>query len=218
MLTIKVKQNKKRKHCKDMTAKAVPERKSVTQLKAAARQLFYRHGIRRVTVEEICTTAGVSKMTFYKYFDNKTDVSKHVLDEAIEKGIQRFRDIRDQDIPFVDKVKQWIKLKMDQTGGMSLAFLRDLIPEADPDLQGWYAGKVKESTTLIIDTFREAQNRGEISQHIRIEFMLYFLNHMQEMVSDDRLLALYPDTQSLSHELIHLFFYGILPPESRGDT
>jgi AcrR family transcriptional regulator len=201
-----------------MTAKSVPERKSVRQLKAAARQLFYRYGIRRVTVEEICTTAGVSKMTFYKYFDNKTDLAKHVLGDEIENGIQRFCDIRDQDIPFTDKVKQWIELKMDQTGGMSLAFLRDLIPEADPDLQGWYAGKVKENTQLIIKAFREAQNRGEISQQIRIEFMLYFLNHMQEMVSDDRLLALYPDTQSLSHELMNLFFYGILPSESREDT
>ena len=31
----------------------------------ASRDLFMRYGIKRVTVEEICETAGVSKMTFY---------------------------------------------------------------------------------------------------------------------------------------------------------
>ena len=33
-----------------------------------ATDLFMRYGVKRVTVEEICQTAKISKMTFYKYF------------------------------------------------------------------------------------------------------------------------------------------------------
>ena len=42
----------------------------------AAKSLFWKHGIRRVTIEEICEVAGVSKMTYYKYFSNKTAIAK----------------------------------------------------------------------------------------------------------------------------------------------
>ena len=38
---------------------------------STGKDLFWKYGIRRVTVEEICEKSNVSKMTFYKYFPNK---------------------------------------------------------------------------------------------------------------------------------------------------
>ena len=46
----------------------------------AGRQLFFRYGLKKVTVTEICTGAGVSKMTFYKYFPNKQALAKTIMD------------------------------------------------------------------------------------------------------------------------------------------
>lgn len=42
------------------------------ELIETAAQLFFKHGFKRVTVEEICRTAKVSKVTFYRYFAAKT--------------------------------------------------------------------------------------------------------------------------------------------------
>ena len=50
--------------------------KKIQQLVTTAQELFMRHGIRRVTVEEICSEANISKMTFYKYFKNKIELTK----------------------------------------------------------------------------------------------------------------------------------------------
>ena len=38
---------------------------------AAARELFYRHGIRAVGVEAIADAAGTNKMTLYRHFESK---------------------------------------------------------------------------------------------------------------------------------------------------
>jgi AcrR family transcriptional regulator len=38
---------------------------------AAARELFYRHGIHAVGVDAIAETAGTNKMTLYRHFDSK---------------------------------------------------------------------------------------------------------------------------------------------------
>ncbi len=53
------------------------------QIIETASELFVRFGIKRVTVEEICKTSGVSKMTFYKFFRNKNEVVEKILDEMI---------------------------------------------------------------------------------------------------------------------------------------
>ena len=44
-----------------------------------ATDLFMRYGVKRVTVEEICQTAKISKMTFYKYFKNKKVLAEHII-------------------------------------------------------------------------------------------------------------------------------------------
>ena len=53
---------------------------------AAARDLFYRHGIRAVGVEAIAEAAGTNKMTLYRHFDSKDElVAEYLRGLAAEK-------------------------------------------------------------------------------------------------------------------------------------
>jgi AcrR family transcriptional regulator len=53
---------------------------------AAARELFYRHGIRAVGVDAIAEAAGTNKMTLYRHFGSKDDLVAayllHVAEDA----------------------------------------------------------------------------------------------------------------------------------------
>jgi AcrR family transcriptional regulator len=46
---------------------------------AAARDLFYRHGIRAVGVEAIADAAGTNKMTLYRHFESKDELVAECL-------------------------------------------------------------------------------------------------------------------------------------------
>jgi AcrR family transcriptional regulator len=53
---------------------------------AAARDLFYRHGIRAVGVEAIAEAAGTNKMTLYRHFESKDAlVAEYLRGLATEK-------------------------------------------------------------------------------------------------------------------------------------
>src|SRR3954449_9005346 len=51
-----------------------PPKTGRERLVAAAIELFYRHGFGAVGVDQVISTAGVTKTTFYKHFDSKDDL------------------------------------------------------------------------------------------------------------------------------------------------
>ena len=83
------------------------------QIVKTAQELFYRYGIKRVSVEEICSTALVSKMTFYKYFPNKIELAKHIFSELMDDSEKKYDNIMSGNYDSTEKVDQVIKLKLD---------------------------------------------------------------------------------------------------------
>ncbi len=65
-----------------------------------AKELFFKHGTKRITIEEICKTANTSKVTFYKYFNNKVDLVKYIRDEMMKEGFDQYDKICELDIPY----------------------------------------------------------------------------------------------------------------------
>jgi AcrR family transcriptional regulator len=59
----------------------------------AARDLFHRHGIRKVGVETIAEAAGTNKMTLYRHFDSKDDLIVAYLRGVAAEGEAMWQDI-----------------------------------------------------------------------------------------------------------------------------
>ena len=53
---------------------------------AAARELFYRHGIRAVGVDAIAETAATNKMTLYRHFGSKDELVASYLSQLAREG------------------------------------------------------------------------------------------------------------------------------------
>ena len=181
------------------------------QLIHTAKDLFYKYGIKRVTVEEICQEANVSKMTFYKHFKNKNELVKTMISEITDNALGEYRKLMDSDIPFEDKVRETIRMKFEGSDQMSQEFFSDYFPHADPDLHDFVHQRMHEAMSLIIKDYAEAQKKGEIRQDIKIEFILWYLNKMMELMEDEALQQLYENPQDLIMEMVNFFFYGIMP-------
>jgi AcrR family transcriptional regulator len=74
---------------------------------------FLKHGVKRVTIEEICEKAKVSKVTFYRYFTNKEAIVRHIRDQLMQAGFAKYDEIVALDISFPQKIDMMTKWRVD---------------------------------------------------------------------------------------------------------
>ena len=177
----------------------------------AAELLFNRYGLKRVTVEEICRTAEVSKMTFYKYFKNKIELIKHLLNQIFSEQMDEYREIMKKDIPYTEKVKHMIQAKDERTKTLSQEFINDLYKNPIPEIAELIEKLKVDAIGEVLRDLQKASEKGDIRQNIKPELILYFLNHMREMVKEEKLSHIYSSPNELIMELTNFFFYGVLP-------
>ena len=178
----------------------------------AALALFQRHGIRRVTVEEICRNAGASKMTFYKYFPNKIAVLKTIWNDLLDEWYRKLDEIDAMEIPFREKLQMIIEYKIKVMSQWSPEFIEEIV-HADPDLKGFVDEMRAANIARFMDYIKLAQERGDIRE-MRPELFLLILDKMYEILDNEGLRKLYQDDIEFIKELNSFLFFGILPPET----
>lgn len=181
------------------------------QLVNTARKLLTRYGIKRVSVEEICEKAHVSKMTFYKYFRNKNDITDCVLKEIIREGREKYDRILDANMPYADKVRHMIELKIEYNQKFGDEFFTDILKFMKDDLGHFLHTEQQENMRIFIESLINAQKKGEIRPDLNPEFLIYMLNQMIVMAEDPQLTQLYPNHTERISVLTHFFFYGVMP-------
>ncbi len=182
-----------------------------------AKRLFYRHGMRRVSVEEICREAGASKGTFYKYFPNKVELVKTILVSMSEAAHRRTAAIEALDVPFEDKVRRLIDERLESTRKTSEAFIEDFY-HADEELAAFIDELVADNQRRFLDIVTHAQERGDMRPEVKPEFVLALLAKLNELAGNDALRAHYSDYVALTREIVDFFFNGLLAPHARKGT
>jgi AcrR family transcriptional regulator len=176
------------------------------QLIQTGEALFVKHGMRRVTVEEICRQAGVSKPTFYKYFENKAMLARQIVELWIEEVLQKIDRIEDAETPFPEKMKEILAIKQEIAARPGPEFTVDLI-HLDIDLS--------HALRRVLRFFIKGQQNGDIRADIRPEFLLAAFDLLNRMHHDPKIRNLYKDVETLAVDIFTLFYYGALSMHHR---
>lgn len=173
--------------------------------------LFWKYGVKRVTIEEICKEAGVSKMTFYKFFPNKIEFAKAIWEKVITDALLKFKNVVDSDIDFQEKVKEIFSIKLKAAEDISVEFINDIykLPELGLQIKAEEYGN--QSLKIFVDFLKDSQKAGLIRKEIKIEFILYYFNQMSQMFDDANLVANYKHPHDLVMESMNFLFYGLSP-------
>jgi len=193
------------KFCTIMAKKDIP-----IQILEAAKELFFKHGFKRISIEDICNKAGISRRTFYVYYENKTDLLIKLLEQMSEEGLREIRTIHDSDKPYPDKLVQIANYNIAQLEQMTPEFLADIHDHSFVEVREHYESKQElvEKYTRIF--FEEAQKRGEIRSNLDIEFLQKFINYAIASYKNESIRNHYPDPALLMRNIADMLFYGIL--------
>lgn len=189
----------------------VTRRDAEIRLTEAGHELFWKFGFKKVTVEDVCKKAGVSKMSFYRYYENKTELAKRVLDNVISDGIEKFREIMTDDDTAVNKMHRFIALKIEGTNNISKEFIADIYGDMGSEIQQYMAKLTAHTITTMIEEFRNAQSRGVFNSNFKPELLFALSNSFIELMNNPVLNKLYENPQEIIIEMVNLISYGIAP-------
>ena len=169
-------------------------------------------GYNRVTVEEICREAKVSKVTFYKYFKNKFAVMEDYMRARLDLGMETFNRIREAEAPLQEKMKAMIAMKEAAVSQFTPVFMHSLMA-ADPAI----SELMKLWTEMTMDAMREffanAQKTGEIHPSYSLDFLLHIWMVVAADARSEAMMAMYGDDMvKLSQDFMNFLFYGTTGP------
>jgi AcrR family transcriptional regulator len=177
----------------------------------AGKKLFWKYGFKRVSIDEICREAGISRMTFYRFFENKTDLAKTIFEHVAAEGVNSFNDILNSDALPSEKLKKIILMKAEGTNDISADFLTDFYKSSDLGLTEFVEKVTRDSWDEVIKGFRRAQDEGWLRKDFKPEFIFLVSQKLTDLVTDRELLKMYDNQQELILEFANFFAYGIAP-------
>lgn len=183
------------------------------QIIATGKELFWKFGFKRVTIEEIAREARVSKMTFYKYFPNKMELATVVLDKVFETSMENVRKLHDEHISPAETLKKILQLKSEGTRNISEEFIKDLYSYPEGELKAYMEKKTQIMFAEIVKVYEKGKEDGWVRKDLNIPFLMLFTRKLINLFSEDEMLHYFNSSQDLVMEITNLIVYGISPHE-----
>ncbi len=175
----------------------------------AAKELFCKYGFKRISIEDVCKKAGISRKTFYVYYDNKMDLLIFIL-ENINNNILKYIDsVIQMDLPFVEKMIKISEGNSAQLSTISDEFIADISDPSMSELKEHFEKINKEKKACQQEYFRIAQANGDIRSDINIEFLQLYMNTTMKLYHDPTFQSIIPDRALLLRKLTKMALYGM---------
>lgn len=139
-------------------------------------QLFFRLGIKSVTMDDIAQELGMSKKTLYKYVDNKSDLVYKVLQNHILGEDKFIAELKSSELNGIDVIVEIIKHVIKSMSNMPLSALHDLqkyYPESWALLEDFKSCSIVETMeNILIKGKKEGLFRKEIEEDLIAKFYI----------------------------------------------
>ncbi len=181
-----------------------------------AGELFFRLGIRSVSIDDICRELGMSKKTFYVYFESKDELIEQMLQVNItymSGKMQELLDLRD----FRQLVKKFIKHQEAEKNDVRR------VPQLVYDLKKYYPRQFADFQVKCFETQKTyimrylelgvAQGLVRANLNIELTAVLFAKIHNDAIRDFEVIEAHNHNMHQLAHTAMDVFVRGVLSEE-----
>jgi AcrR family transcriptional regulator len=179
---------------------------------SAALVCFLSRGIKKTSMDEIAAQAGVTRITAYRYFENKKILVRAAflqivtLLESIQTEIEQASE--DSIERYLDKIEAGFSALPKGDLPTRLEELSRLYPEIYTE---FHAARKAAITQIFDQLFAEAQNQGLLREGLNQEIVqVYFTEAVIQILENPQLIALNLSTVEVFSTVKSIFLYGIL--------
>lgn len=176
----------------------------------ATRAVIWKKGINATTVDDICKEANVSKMTFYRAYENKYDIIKEIIDENFQNLADNYQTIFDKNIPFVEKIMEIIYYNYKMNEGASQELIYDIVNQQHPAMKEFMQEKKDFYNSIVLKYVKIEQEKGNFRSDLNLDLVSFYLEHINELVVEPKLQGKFETPTELINQLTKMLYFGIL--------
>lgn len=181
------------------------------KIELTARELFWKHGFKKVSIEEICRKSHVSRKTYYTYFQNKSDLVVFILNGLTDEMLKVYQELIESNLPFAEKIEKLLDKKFEMTKSFSKEFVSDFFHPDAVEVMKYFTDIVNESFRLTKLFFTDAQLKGEMNPDLNIDFVMWMMQKQMELTASPEISTIFTDVETMTRQLSELIIYGIMP-------
>lgn len=175
---------------------------------SAAAELFRTFGFEKISIDEICEKALCSKMTFYRQFHDKGELSLYLLERYNLEAKEKLVPVLKKEIPFTEKFKALTQLNEYFQEQAGLKFIEDLTRSNDPEILAGIKNITKKMQDLNFQVIKMGIDQGFFNRNFSFEFILFLIAKTNLLIKDPELSKIYPDFSVRAKAISDFFYYG----------
>jgi len=187
------------------------------KIEHVAKELFLKHGFKKVTVDEICKKAHVSRKTYYTFYENKNALVMYIIDGIASQSLDDFKLIVDGSGSFAEKMREAMELKFEFSKSISMEFIADIFDPAATEIMEYWKNVMQESMVLLLNFLKEGQRTGEMNPDLNITFVLWFYGKMSDILHAPEAISMFGSAEDLVRQVTQVLVYGIMPVDKAKD-
>lgn len=177
-----------------------------------ALELFLAQGIKKTSVDEIAAQAGVTRITAYRYFENKNALVRAAFWQIItvlEKTRSELAQTSEENIHlYLDSLERGFSALPKGDLPTRLGELSRLYPEMYAE---FHAARKATITHIFDQLFEKARSQGLLREGLNREIVqVYFTESVVNILESRRLKALGLSTSEVFSTVKSIFLHGIL--------
>ncbi|MDD4971187.1 MAG: TetR/AcrR family transcriptional regulator [Paludibacter sp.] len=181
------------------------------QIEITAKELFWKHGFRKVSIDEICKKSNVSRKTYYTFYENKNALVIYLYNKLIDETYIIYEGIVESDLSFPEKLEKLFNYKFEFTKNISMEFISDFYNPEAGELTTLFNKTIDRSIKFMRDFLSIAQKNGDINQDLSLDYIMFMMQKAIDLCGTKELMSMFPDAASLTKQVTQSIVYGIMP-------
>ena len=184
------------------------------QILQGAEELFFRYGVKSVTMDDISRQIGISKKTLYLFVDNKADLIEKIFHRSCEVEITMMAELRKSSKDAIDEMFKLAEYIIGMLRNMSPSLVYDLRKYYMPTWSTIESLHKEHVSSLIKENLELGKKQGVYRKEINTDIIAKLYAGKTSLIVDQEL---FPIPQYNQAELFKSYFsyhiHGIASPK-----